>query len=71
MFTPAEAAEFLDVYGLKVLPIPTALPVARRDNEDAVFKVVGPLCHPLPISPLSDQLYEVVGLLCNPHPVLI
>jgi len=23
---------------VQVLPIPTALPVARRDNEDAVFK---------------------------------
>ena len=23
---------------MQVLPIPTALPVARRDNEDAVFK---------------------------------
>jgi preprotein translocase subunit SecA len=33
-----ESAEFLDVYGLKVLPIPTALPVARRDNDDAVFR---------------------------------
>ena len=33
-----ESAEFLDVYQLKVLPIPTALPVARRDNDDAVFR---------------------------------
>ena len=33
-----EAQEFLEVYQLKVLPIPTALPVARRDNDDAVFK---------------------------------
>ena len=33
-----EAAEFLDVYKLKVLPVPTALPVARRDNDDAVFR---------------------------------
>mmetsp|Transcript_19540 Transcript_19540/g.18872 ORF Transcript_19540/g.18872 Transcript_19540/m.18872 type:complete len:1035 (-) Transcript_19540:297-3401(-) len=33
-----EAAEFLDIYQLKVLPIPTALPVARRDNSDAVFR---------------------------------
>ena len=30
-----EASEFLEVYQLKVLPIPTALPVARRDNPDA------------------------------------
>lgn len=33
-----EADEFLEVYGLKVFPIPTALPLARRDNEDAVFR---------------------------------
>ena len=33
-----EALEFLAVYNLKVLPIPTALPVARRDNQDAVFR---------------------------------
>ena len=33
-----ECDEFLDVYNLKVLPIPTALPVARRDNDDAVFR---------------------------------
>jgi preprotein translocase subunit SecA len=33
-----EAQEFQEVYGLKVLPIPTALPVARRDNADAVFR---------------------------------
>lgn len=35
-----EAAEFLDVYDLKVLPIPTALPVARRDSDDAVFRTI-------------------------------
>ena len=33
-----EAEEFLEVYKLKVFPIPTALPLARRDNEDAVFR---------------------------------
>ena len=33
-----EARELLDVYQLPVLRIPTALPIARRDNEDAVFK---------------------------------
>jgi len=33
-----EAQEFFDVYQLKVLPIPTALPIARRDNSDAVFR---------------------------------
>lgn len=33
-----EAKELLDVYQLPVVKIPTALPVARRDNDDAVFK---------------------------------
>merc|ERR1711871_1229056 len=33
-----EASEFIDVYNLRVLPIPTALPIARRDNPDAVFR---------------------------------
>jgi preprotein translocase subunit SecA len=33
-----EAKEFMDIYGLPVTCIPTALPVARRDNADAVFR---------------------------------
>merc|ERR1711871_573613 len=33
-----ESIEFMDVYNLKVLPVPTALPIARRDNPDAVFR---------------------------------
>lgn len=33
-----EASEFSQTYNLKVLPIPLALPLARRDNDDAVFR---------------------------------
>lgn len=33
-----EAPEILQTYNLRVLPIPTALPIARRDNDDAVFR---------------------------------
>jgi len=33
-----EAKEFASIYGLNVLPIPTALPKARKDYPDAVFK---------------------------------
>lgn len=33
-----EADELRDVYGMSVFPIPTALPIARRDNPDAVFR---------------------------------
>ena len=33
-----EAQEVADVYSLNVITIPTALPVARRDNPDAVFR---------------------------------
>ena len=34
----ADAEEFEQTYGLKVTPIPTALPVARRDYPDVAFK---------------------------------
>jgi preprotein translocase subunit SecA len=34
----ADADEFLQVYNLKVTPVPTALPVARRDYPDVIFK---------------------------------
>jgi len=33
-----ETRELIEVYQLPVLKIPTALPIARRDNDDAVFK---------------------------------
>jgi len=33
-----ELKEFSDIYNLPVTCIPTALPVARRDNPDAVFR---------------------------------
>lgn len=34
----ADAVEFENTYGLLVTPVPTALPVARRDYPDVVFK---------------------------------
>lgn len=34
----ADASEIEQTYGLKVTPIPTALPVARRDYPDVAFK---------------------------------
>ena len=33
-----EAAEFTDVYGLDVLPIPTNRPIQRIDNNDHIYK---------------------------------
>ena len=33
-----EAAEFSDIYGLIVLPVPTHRPVMRTDNNDHIFK---------------------------------
>ena len=33
-----EADEFMDIYGLDVLDIPTNLPVARKDEDDQVFR---------------------------------
>ena len=34
----ADASEFEQTYGLRVTPVPTALPVARRDYPDVAFK---------------------------------
>ena len=33
-----EAAEFNDIYGLDVLPIPTNVPVKRIDQNDRIYK---------------------------------
>src|SRR6202789_3682880 len=35
-----EAAEFMDIYNLDVLDIPTTLPVARVDHDDEVYRTV-------------------------------
>jgi preprotein translocase subunit SecA len=35
-----EAAEFMDIYNLDVLDIPTNLPVARADHDDEVYRTV-------------------------------
>jgi len=34
----SDAEEFGEVYGLFVIPVPTALPLARRDYSDSIFK---------------------------------
>jgi len=36
----SDAQELRDVYGLEVVPIPTALPIARKDYDDAVYGTV-------------------------------
>ena len=36
-----EAAEFMDIYKLDVLEIPTNLPVARKDADDEVYRTEG------------------------------
>ena len=33
-----EAAEFMDIYGLEVIDVPTNLPVARIDGDDEVYR---------------------------------
>ncbi len=33
-----EAEEFMDIYGLEVVDIPTNVPVARKDEDDQVFR---------------------------------
>jgi preprotein translocase subunit SecA len=35
-----EAAEFMDIYELDVLEIPTNVPVARKDSDDEVYRTV-------------------------------
>ena len=35
-----DAKEFSNVYGLRVTQIPTALPLARKDYDDAVYRTV-------------------------------
>jgi preprotein translocase subunit SecA len=35
-----EEKEFVEIYGLNVVPIPTNVPVARADNNDQIFKTV-------------------------------
>ena len=35
-----EAEEFMDIYGLDVVDIPTNVPVARRDEDDEVYRTV-------------------------------
>ncbi len=34
----SDAEELELIYGLKVIPVPTALPIARRDYPDVTFK---------------------------------
>jgi preprotein translocase subunit SecA len=36
-----EAAEFMDIYKLDVLDIPTNVPVARKDHDDEVYRTEG------------------------------
>ncbi len=36
-----EASEFMDIYGLDVIEIPTNLPVSRIDEHDEVYRTVG------------------------------
>ncbi|HKY19060.1 MAG TPA: preprotein translocase subunit SecA, partial [Rhizomicrobium sp.] len=36
-----EAAEFMDIYKLDVLEIPTNVPVARKDSDDEVYRTEG------------------------------
>jgi len=35
-----EAAEFMDIYGLDVVEVPTNMPIARVDDDDQVFRTV-------------------------------
>lgn len=59
----ADAAELEAIYGLKVTPVPTALPVARRDYPDVVFKTR---------KAANDALIrEIVGVTAGGRPCLV
>ena len=59
----SSAPEFSDVYGLDVLPIPTALPLARRDYPDVAFKSVD--------GKFKAVAREVAGAAAEGRPVLV
>jgi hypothetical protein len=44
MLLSTEAKEFQDIYQLGIVSIPTALPVARRDNDDVCFRSQVRIC---------------------------
>ncbi len=40
-----EAEEFMQIYGLGVVEVPTNLPIAREDEDDAVYRTAGEKYH--------------------------
>ena len=58
-----EEKEFREIYGMDVVEVPTNLPVARIDHDDAVFKT------------RMEKLHAVVDEICEAHrkgqPVLV
>ncbi len=58
-----EAAEFVFIYGLEVVVIPTNKPIARKDNGDIIYKT-----HKEKIKAITD---EIVRLHEKGQPVLV
>jgi len=58
-----DAYEFSTVYGLRVTPIPTALPVARKDYDDAVYRTQ--------TAKITAVIREVQRVQSSSQPVLI
>ncbi len=58
-----EEREFRDIYGMDVIEIPTNMPVARKDLQDAVYKTK------------KEKLHAIVEAVCEAHakgqPVLV
>jgi preprotein translocase subunit SecA len=62
----SDAAEFEVIYGLQVTPIPTALPVARRDYPDLVYKT-----RKAANDALIREVEAAIGKACDGRPCLI
>ena len=58
-----EAEEFKEIYGLKVLVIPTHKPMIRIDNPDAIYKTV--------LEKYNAAADEVAECHRNGQPVLV
>lgn len=62
----SDAAEFEVIYGLQVTPVPTALPVARRDYPDVVYKT-----RKAANDALIREVEAAIGENCDGRPCLI
>ena len=78
-----EAAEFLDIYKLEVLEVPTNMPMIRKDQDDEVYRtaqekhkaiinIIGD-CHtrgqPILVGTVSIEKSETLSEMLKPHKI--